>query len=125
MFSRQIRFAAVVFVILALFSVQDSALAAPWRMIHGEVLLVFPQQSKLLLASDGVKCIFELEPDCDILRCGCPVALDSARPIAPGVFQDALCWINKQGKIGHMLVNYSVEEAQGVLVNRDIFGNMK
>lgn len=99
--------------------------AAAGRMIHGEVLQVYPQQAKILLANNGEKKIFLLEENCQILRQGSPASLNSMRPIAPDAFQDVLCWFNARGLISHIFVNYSVQEEDGILVSYDIFGNKK
>lgn len=102
-----------------------SAQVAPWRMVHGEVVQVFPEQHKILLEHAGQKEIFQLVEDCQILREGSPVTLSSLRPIAPGAFQDALLWLDHRGEVNLVLANYRVQEEHGVLVNYDIFGNLK
>ncbi len=96
-----------------------------WKMVHGDVLQVFTEQHKILLNCAGERRIHVLEPDCQILRLGMPTSLESLRPVAPNAFQDALCWVNDQGLISHIFVNYSVLEREGVLVAYDIFGNLK
>lgn len=96
-----------------------------WKMVHGDVLQVFAEQHKILLDVSGEQYIYVLESDCQILRLGVPTSLDSLRPIASEAYQDALCWVNGQGRIAYLLVNYSVSEIDGVLVAYDIFGNLR
>ncbi len=96
-----------------------------WKMVHGEVVQVFADQHKIMLESSGQQRIYLLDADCQILRLGVPVSLESMRPIASNAYQDALCWINPQGLIGHVMVNYTVREQEGILVSYDIFGNLK
>jgi len=121
------RFAKVL-IVLGLLCVGAPAVGAyddGWKMVHGDVLQVFADQHKILLDVDGVKEIYVLEVDCPILRSGVPVSLESMRPIGVNAYQDALCWVNPQGVIGHILVNYRVQEVDGILHNYDIFGNLK
>ncbi len=94
-------------------------------MVHGDVLQVFTLEHKLLLAVGGEPQIYVVAEDCSILRQGTLTSLASLRPIAPDSFQDALCWVDGQGLISHILVNYFVQEEDGVLVAYDIFGNLK
>lgn len=96
-----------------------------WKMVHGDVLQVFVDQHKILLESRGEQRVYVLDADCQILRLGVSVSLESMHPVAPNAYQDALCWINPLGLIGHILVNYSVQEKDGILASYDIFGNLK
>lgn len=96
-----------------------------WKMVHGDVLQVFPEQHKILLDCSGERMIYELEEDCLIWRLGAPASLASMRPVYPGAFQDALCWVNPCGRLSHVLVSYSVHEEDGLLVAYDIFGNLE
>ncbi|NLL41815.1 MAG: hypothetical protein GX251_00575 [Firmicutes bacterium] len=114
----------LVFGLVLTFSVGVSA-APAWKIVHGDVLQVFPEQHKLLLESGGEKLIYKLDTDCQILRLGAPASLESMHPVAPDAFQDVLCWVNPQGLLGLILVNYSVQEEDGTLVLYDIFGNLK
>jgi hypothetical protein len=45
--------------------------------------------------------------------------------VAAGAYQDVLCWINTKGLVSLILVNYYVQEEDGLLVAYDIFGNRK
>ncbi len=94
-------------------------------MVHGDIVQVLTEEHKLLLASNGQEVYLVLEEDCRIFRQGAPATLASLRPVGPGAYQDALCWINPQGRVGLLLVNYHVEEENGMLVAYDIFGNRK
>lgn len=96
-----------------------------WRLVHGSVLQVFPEENKIMLQLDGAPLIFALEEECTILRYGRHAALESLRPITPTDFQDALCWLNPFGSISCILANYRVTEEGGILVKHDIFGNVK
>lgn len=96
-----------------------------WKMVHGEVLQVLPDEHKLLLGYDGQEVYLSLEDGCRIFRQGKPAALESLRPVGPGAYQDALCWINARGVVSMILVNYYVQEEDGLLVAYDIFGNPK
>lgn len=78
-----------------------------------------------MIMREGQKQILELDPDCQILRNGSPTSLESLRPVFAQSYQDVLCWLNNQGFISYILANYSVEEVDGSLVSRDIFGNVK
>lgn len=122
-----LRIIKVVMVLSLLFLTTSTAWGQveEWKMVHGDVLQVFTEQHKILLGCAGERRIYALEPDCQILRLGIPTSLDSMRPIASNAFQDALCWINGQGFVSHILVNYSVQEKDGSLVAYDIFGNLK
>lgn len=111
--------------LVVIFTPQVYAGQKPWKMIHGDVLQVLPEQQKFLLHSVEGSEIYVLENDCIILRSGKPTTLDALRPIAPDAFQDVLCWLNSQGLISYIFVNYSIQEEQGILVSRDIFGNVK
>ena len=124
MLLRMMKFSAIL--VLVLFVTQAArGQMHGWKMVHGDVLQVFSEQHKILLDVSGEKTIYTLERDCQILRFSVPTGLDSLRPITSGAFQDALCWINEQGRIAHILVNYAVSEEDGVLVAYDIFGNLK
>lgn len=116
---------AAVLLILLLASNQAMAQGAQWMLVHGEVLQVFPEEYKLLLACAEEQRLLGLTEDCRIFREGEPVTLASLRPVGPGAFQDALCWINPQGLVGLILVNYWVVEEDGLLASYDIFGNPK
>lgn len=96
-----------------------------WKMVHGDVLQVFPEEHKILLDVSGERSIYVLESGCQILRFGTPTSLDSLRPITSEAFQDALCWVNGHGRVAYVLANYYVSEEDGVLVAYDIFGNLK
>lgn len=96
-----------------------------WKMVHGDVLQVFSEQHKILVECADGRLIFNVEPECQILRMGIPTSLESLRPVTSDDFQDVLCWINGQGTISYIFVNYSVREKDGILVTYDIFGNLK
>lgn len=96
-----------------------------WRIVHGEVLQVYPQEHKLLVDLGSGSELLLLAEDCQILRQGAEVALASLRPIAPGALQDVLLWLNGQGLVCLILANYHVQEENGALVSYDIFGNVK
>ena len=115
----------LVLVLVLVFLSAASSRAGAWKIVHGDVLQVFPEQHKILLESFGEKMIYELDAECQILRLGSPVSLESMRPVAPSAFQDALCWVNPQGLLSQIWVNYSVREEDGMLVHYDIFGNLK
>ena len=102
-----------------------SARSDEGKMVHGDVLQVFPEQHKILLYCGGEQIIYELEEDCAIWRLGSPANIESMRPVAPDSFQDALCWVNYRGRLSHVFVSYHVQEEDGRLVAYDIFGNLK
>ncbi|NMB00285.1 MAG: hypothetical protein GX971_01990 [Firmicutes bacterium] len=101
------------------------AKTSSWKAIHGEVIQVFAEQHKLLLRTNDQKKILTLTEDCQILRTGSSVTLASLRPVAPDAFQDVLCWLDHRGQVSVILVNYCVQEQDGVLISYDIFGNLK
>lgn len=109
--------------LLLLFSTSVRGAMDEWRVVHGNIVAIFPQQQKIMLESSADKRIYVLTSDCQILRSGAPTSLDSLRPIATDAFQDALCWVNCQGHIEYLLVNYSALEQNGILTTYDIFGN--
>src|SRR5690554_615675 len=74
-----------------------------WKMIHGDVLQVFPDQHKILVESQDEKQIFRLDEECQIFRLGVPTSLLSMRPVDSDAFQDVLCWVNYDGHISHIL----------------------
>lgn len=125
MLLRNIKLLVLVGFVVLVLSAQTNGQNRSWQMIHGDVIQVDSKQQKLLLKSEGNGHIFVLEDDCAILRHGQETTLEALRPISTGAYQDALCWINPQGKVSYILVNYSVEEIDGALVNYDIFGNRK
>ncbi|NLJ81304.1 MAG: hypothetical protein GX335_09805 [Firmicutes bacterium] len=96
-----------------------------WRLIHGNVQQVLAAENKILLENEGERRILQLEADCLILRLGKEASLASLRPISGEDFQDVLCWVNPQGFVSFLLINYTILEEKGVLVNYDIFGNVK
>lgn len=110
---------------LVVFTSSVFAQEGEWTMVHGDVVRIFPEQFKIMLEKDGQKSILELAQDCQILRQGRPCTIESLRPVFPGAYQDALCWFNERGLVSVLLVNYSVQEENGTLVARDIFGNVK
>lgn len=124
MLYRSITLVLVLAVILSLTSIASGHISG-WKMVHGDVLQVFPEQHKILMKINGEQTILVLDAQCPIYRLGTTVRLESMRPIAPDTFQDALCWIDEQGLVRHVLVNYNVHEEDGVLVAYDIFGNLK
>lgn len=122
------RKSCLLMVILFFFTFLSSAALAEtneWRLIHGDVVQILSQENKIMLETNGTILIFALEPECHIFRNGFPAAFESLRPITYVDFQDALCWINPRGLISCILANYSVHEEGGILINRDIFGNVK
>lgn len=96
-----------------------------WQMVHGDILQVFSEQEKLLVRIGAEKQIIELAPDCEIIRLGQPSTLIALCPIGPEAYQDALLWLNHYNLASYILVNYYVEEQDGELVSRDIFGKLK
>ncbi|HHY16126.1 MAG TPA: hypothetical protein GX521_08640 [Firmicutes bacterium] len=125
MLIRKIGTFIVISIVLACFAPWAAAETNRWQAVHGSVLQIFPEANKIMLWSDGKTLIFVLEPDCEILRQGCPVALESLRPITSTDFQDALCLINPRGLIDCIFANYFVCEKGGNLISLDIFGNVK
>ncbi|HOB41391.1 MAG: hypothetical protein WBI99_01400 [Limnochordia bacterium] len=101
------------------------AQGSQWQMVHGEVLQVLPEEHKLVIACGGEEVLLAVEEDCRVFRQDQPVALASLRPVAAGAYQDVLCWINTKGLVSLILVNYYVQEEDGLLVAYDIFGNRK
>ena len=97
----------------------------PWKIVHGDVLQVDSEAHTLLLSCDGQKIELPIAEDCQVFREGQPVALGSMRPVGPEAYQDVLCWVNPQGLVSMILVNYYVQEEDGLLVAYDIFGNPK
>ena len=93
--------------------------------IHGEVLQVYAEQSKLLIKSDQGKRVIELGDDCQIFRRGQKVTIESLRPVAFDSFQEVLCLLDSRGLANHVFVHYCVQEHNGILVSYDIFGYVK
>lgn len=125
MLLRNIPSIVVVGILLLTLTVPVHGRTSSWQMVYGDVVQVFAEQQKILMESGGQKSILAVDCDCVILRLGKPASLESLRPIASGVYQDALCWVNSQGLVSYILVNYLVQEEDGLLVNYDIFGNLK
>lgn len=125
MLMQNIKAVVLAIVLVLIFASPSLAQLNAWKMVHGEVVQVFPEHHKLLLEIEGQKQIYELSQDCKILRLGSQVALSSLRPITPNSFQDVLCWVDHRGVVSYILVNYSVQEEDGRLVAYDIFGNLK
>lgn len=116
----------MIVIMLLVMAFSGVAYAQGWEMIHGEIRQVFPEERKVLLDSYGEKHILLLTADCEILRKGKPTGIASLRPITQNDFQDAIFWVNSHGQVSYVLVNYSIEEEQkGILVKRDIFGNIQ
>ncbi len=122
---KNIQLIVVMALLLVALTVQVNGETQAWHMVYGDVVRIFPEQQKILLESGGQKSIFVLADDCVILRFGKPSTFEALRPIAPGVYQDALCWVNSHSLLAFILVNYSVVEVDGVLISYDIFGNPK
>ncbi|NLM40864.1 MAG: hypothetical protein GX199_00965 [Firmicutes bacterium] len=114
-----------VVILLLLLPAAACAHGPQWKLVHGDVLQVLLDEHRLLVACDGQEQYLSLEEDCRIFRQGQPVSLASLRPVGPEAFQDVLCWISPTGLVGLILVNYHVQEENGLLVAYDIFGNPK
>ncbi len=125
MLTRKFDLVVVICILCACLAPRVDAQLNQWRLIHGNVLRIFPQANKIMLESDGNTFILILEEDCEIIRHGFPTTLESLRPVTSTDFQDALCWVNPRGLIGCILVNYFVYEEEGSLFSLDIFGNVK
>ena len=115
----------IVIGLLLLFPAMAHGNAKQWRLVHGYVLHVQPEENKIMLEMDGRPHIYLIEPDCTILRQGSPTSLASLRPITEYDLQDALCWINPQNQISCILANYSVCEEGGRLVKSAILGKVQ
>lgn len=89
MLCRSIKVILILAVMLSLTSIASGQMNG-WKMVHGDVLQVFPEQHKLLVETGGEQTILVLDAQCPIYRLGTPVSLESVRPIAPDVFQDVL-----------------------------------
>lgn len=113
----------IIFLVLSLLA--PTAKASDWYVVHGEIKQVFLEQRKVLVANEETKFILVLEPHCQIFRAGSPVSLQSLRPITPTDLQDALFWVNPQGLVSYLLVNYKVFEENGILQAYNIFGEAK
>jgi len=81
----------IVIGLLLLFPAMAHGNAKQWRLVHGYVLHVQPEENKIMLEVDGRPHIYLIELDCTILRQGSPTSLASLRPITEYDLQDALC----------------------------------
>lgn len=123
---RYIRLVWTMIVVLCL-SVTPVLASRPY--LHGEIVEVFPEQNKVRILVDGKLNILKLEDQVEIFRQGEKTCLESARPITDNRYQEGLFFVNEQGKVFMMIVDYSfnaIETPSGtVIIYYNVFGEVK
>lgn len=99
------------------------------HVLHGSILEVFVEQQKLRVDINGQMVILVLDEQVLVYRDSHSVAVESARPIMPGRYQEGLFFLNEKGLVELMLVSYIVVDgsdcAQRRLYHYNIFGELK
>lgn len=118
----------MIVVLLSLLVISQGA-GANLSWIHGEIVEVFAAGNKLRILIDGQLEILEVESTAKILRDGVQVCLESARPITEERYQEGLFFLNDNGKVELMIIDYKIVELETsthtVILYYDIFGMVK
>lgn len=97
--------------------------------LHVEIIDIDLENLKIKVTTKDSILDLQVASDALILRGEQQVTLASARPIAEGIYQDALVYINQDGVVTILHINFKCEERKSKngteLVFSDIFGKEK